>query len=403
MVFWYLGYGISALAVAYLALPLLSWTLILTKGSASLFKGHDATADDADPRAAVALLFIVPAHNEETVIARCVRSLVDQDYPPDQRSVVVIADNCTDETAQVAQEAGATCLIREEPTKPGKPYAIDWALRELGDLSRWKACIVIDADSEVASDFARILAQSAPFQGRVYQAYYGIANSGGSWLTRLATILSRARYEVEYPLKQRAGLNCPLTGNGMCVDCDILSRLGWTAFSLTENWELYADYTSRGIRIQLANKARLYALETESPSESRTRRSRWSRGRIQVLRMYWRAIAGARGIGLHQKVDALTELSALPPTVHGTVALLLAAISFLVFDGPPGQWLGFSALVTILPLATISVASLAKDPEPIRASGAFLIIPFYAVWRLFLLLETLLLHRDSTWKKTERR
>jgi cellulose synthase/poly-beta-1,6-N-acetylglucosamine synthase-like glycosyltransferase len=398
----YVGYAVLALLLAYLGLPLASWLMTLSKAflrrTSSGVRMHDDEAEDVP----VPLLFLVPAHNEAKVIERCVRSLMDQDYPRAMLSIVVIADNCDDETEHIVRGLGAECLVRVDPGHPGKPRAIAWALGELGDLSRWEACVIIDADSEVAPDFAKALASSAPLSNRVLQAYYGISNSGDSWLTRLARLLGRARYEVEYPLKSRAKLNCPLTGNGMCIGSEILGRHGWTAFSLTENWELYAEYTARGIRIDLADGARLYALESESLSSSRTRRSRWLRGRLHVLRAYWDPICRSRQIGWHQKLDAVAELAAMPPTVHAGVALAGAAVWFSVGSTSISNWLGAGLLLTLLPLASSSIIALARDPEPGKAIAALLRLPFYAIWRAALLIETLIFHRDSVWKKTER-
>lgn len=398
----YVVYAVAIPILAYLALPGAAWVATLYKAAVTRKprgQGNSRAGADVTP---VPLLFLVPAYNEAMVIERCVRSLLGQEYPPELLSVVVVADNCTDETEATASRLGARCLARTDPDHPGKPQAIAWALQRLGNLRQWDACVIIDADSEVAPEFAKCLVGCAPLRNEVFQAYYGISNPGGSWLTRLASVLSRARYEVEYPLKSRAGLNCPLTGNGMCIGTEILAEHGWTAFSLTENWELYADYTARGIRIGVANRARLFALETEGLSASRTRRSRWSRGRAQVLRSYWRPIARSRAIGWHQKLDTLAELANLPPTVHASVALMLAIVLYVVFHDAPSRWLASIALLTLLPLASINAISLAKDPQPLRTGAALLMLPFYAFWRACFFLETLLLHRGSVWRKTER-
>jgi cellulose synthase/poly-beta-1,6-N-acetylglucosamine synthase-like glycosyltransferase len=391
----YVGYAISALLLAYLGLPLVSWLMTLSKAALNR-ASPSRTREEPVP-----LLFVVPAHNEAKVIDRCVRSLLDQDYPGAMLSVVVVADNCGDDTEQIVRGLGAMCLVRVDPDHPGKPRAIAWALRELGDLSRWEACVIIDADSEVAPDFAKALASSAPLNNRVLQAYYGISNPDDSWLTRLARLLGRARYEVEYPLKSRAQLNCPLTGNGMCIGSEILGKYGWTAFSLTENWELYAEYTARGIRIDLAADARLYALESESLSSSRTRRSRWLRGRLQVLRTQWCPIFRSRMIGWHQKLDAVAELATLPPTVHASIAVA-GAIGLFSVHTAATDWLGAAILLTLLPLASTSIIALARDPEPGKTVAALLRLPFYAIWRALLVLETILFHREAVWRKTER-
>ena len=77
------------------------------------------------------LLLLVPAHNEELLIDSCVRSLIALDYPPARFSVVVIADNCTDRTADLARAASARCLERHDVEHPGKPRAVAWALKQL--------------------------------------------------------------------------------------------------------------------------------------------------------------------------------------------------------------------------------------------------------------------------------
>ena len=396
----YVGYGFLALLIAYLAIPFSSWLVTLIRAAARAKKRAEPDTDTRDP--STRLLFLVPAHNEAAVIGRCVESLLAQVYPAGMFSVVVVADNCDDDTESVAGGLGAECLVRHDRDNPGKPQAIAWALAEIGDLSPWDACVIIDADSEVAPDFAGALASFAPLSNKVLQAYYGISNPRRSWLTRLARLLGRARYEVEYPLKSRADLNCPLTGNGMCIGTEILGEHGWTAFSLTENWELYADYTAKGIRIDLAAEARLYALESESLSASRTRRSRWLRGRAHVLRKYGWPIWRSTRIGWAQKLDAIAELATLPPTVHASAAGMLGIGLIATLDSSVARWLGTVALLTLVPLATASVVSLAKDPEPFKTATALLLLPFYALWRAVLLVETLLLHRESVWRKTER-
>ena len=152
----YFGYAIAAVALAYLAVPLVSWLLTLLQASIRGMVRGDVL-DRGGLEKTVPLLFVVPAHNEGKVIGRCVGSLLAQDYPPEMLSVVVVADNCDDETERIAKGLGARCLVRVDPDNPGKPQAIAWALGELSDPTQWEACVIIDADSEVAPDFAKCL------------------------------------------------------------------------------------------------------------------------------------------------------------------------------------------------------------------------------------------------------
>src|SRR5438132_1746196 len=199
------------------------------------------------------LLFLVPAHDEELLVTACVQSIQALDYPAGTFRTVVIADNCADRTVELARAAGAECLERRDPLAPGKPQAVGWALRQLA-LGDYDACVIVDADTVVDRDFARALARWAPLRGKLLQACERPVNETDSWLTRLAGLLARRRGEVALPLKESAGLNCPLTCDGTCIGGDILVRDGWQATSLTENWELYARYTVAGVPIHFARE-----------------------------------------------------------------------------------------------------------------------------------------------------
>ena len=170
--------------VAVLWLPLISELLSLLRGDRRF-----ATLGPSNGEAP-RLLFLVPAHDEELLIAECARSLLDMAYPPASRRIIVIADNCSDQTARIAREQGAETLIRADPHAPGKPQAIAWALGQIA-LRDWDACVIIDADSTVAAGFASGLAKLAPLNDIAFQANFGVLNEFESWLTRLGGVLSR--------------------------------------------------------------------------------------------------------------------------------------------------------------------------------------------------------------------
>jgi len=77
------------------------------------------------------LLFLIPAHNEELLIQSCLASLARLDYPASRFDVLVIADNCTDRTSQIVQQAGVQCLQRSNPKLRGKAHALAWAVSQL--------------------------------------------------------------------------------------------------------------------------------------------------------------------------------------------------------------------------------------------------------------------------------
>ena len=383
---------LSAL-VAFLWLPALSELAALFR------RGHRAPVERNGSTAR--LLFLVPAHDEQSLIAECVDSLVRMSHPEDSRRIVVIADNCSDATARVAREHGAEVLERDDTASPGKPRAIRWALDQ-SDLDRWDACVIVDADSTVHPGFATALARFMPLRSCAVQAYFGTRNEWDSWLTRLAGVLARCRYEVSYPLRQAAGLNSPMTGNGMCIGAGLLSDGGWQAFSLTENWELYASYTAGGVPIHYARDALLLSEEARSMNEGATQRRRWLAGRLWVFRKWWRPLLSSNKIGWHQKLDALAELAGPSPVIHLVLALAIAALSLLAVGGSPGTWLAILAFGSLAPLIVTTGIVIARHPQPVKTLISFVMLPPYAVWRILTALRTLILP-GKVWRKTERR
>ena len=347
------------------------------------------------------LLFLIPAHDEETIIAKCVRSIMSMDYPRDRMRVVVIADNCKDQTASLARSEGAECIERHDSLLIGKPQALAWGIKSLLG-SQWDACVIIDADTVVHASFAKALAARGPLNSVVVQGYFATLNENESWLTRLAGVLARCRYELSYPLRAKAGLNCPLTGNGMCIGRDLLAISGWQAFSLTENWELYASYTAAGIRIHYAQDALLYSLEVSSLKQGYSQRRRWLAGRLLVAHKWVAQLAGSRSISLHQKFDIIAELTALPPVLHLSIAMLVGIAGLFVTPVPYGAIIGILAITSVGSLAAQAAISITRHPNPRATIMAFVFLPFYVVWRLVTAVRTLLTLGDQTWRKTAR-
>lgn len=343
------------------------------------------------------LLVLVPAHNEEIMVAACIRSLLHMRYPAECRSVVVIADNCDDRTAEVARAAGARCLERRDPLHPGKPHAIAWALASM-PLDSYEAVVIIDADTVVGQDFATGLAEAAPLEEKAVQAYFDVDNRTETALTRLAAVLASANHRFAYPLKQRAGLNTPLVGNGMCIGTDVLRTHGWTAFCIAEDWEMYAQLTTRGVPIEGAPHAVLYAQEAHTLRQSLTQRQRWTAGKLTVLGRHGPALMRSRRVSLRQKLDAIGELSAPGPVLHLGVATLGAGTGLLLGSA----WIAPVLLATLLRPCLYSVLALRVQPDPGKALAAFAFLPVYALWRIGAAVGALGMLGDKPWIRTER-
>ncbi len=346
------------------------------------------------------LLFLVPAHDEELLIDACVRSLLYQRDHHGQVDVVVIADNCTDHTATLARAAGARCLVRDDRARPGKPHAIAWALERLS-IAATDAVVIIDADTIVAPDFAAHLMASGPLRSKAMQAFFDVSNPDESPLTRMAAVLATAMHRLAYPLKQRAGLNVPLVGNGMLFGSDILVRHGWHAFSICEDWEMYALLSEQGIPIQSVPAARLYAQEARSLRQSSSQRQRWTAGKLTVLTRIGPRLLATKRIGVRQKLDACAELAAPGPALHLGLVGALGAVCLLLRG--PGSVLAIVALIaSLLRPLTYAAVALTMQPQPRRALTAFAFLPVYTVWRIGTAVLALRMLGNKPWIRTQR-
>ena len=345
------------------------------------------------------LLFLIPAHNEELLIQSCLASLARLDYPANRFDILVVADNCTDRTSQIVQQAGVRCLQRSNPELRGKPHALAWAVSHV-PLHELEAVVIVDADTVLRSDFARAVAQFAPLRDKAVQPYNDVANPGDNALTRMAAVLSTANHRFAYGLKKSAGLNVPLSA-GMCLGADLLQRYGWPVFSIGEDLEFYAFLTERGTRIEAAPGARLFAQEAQSLRQSASQRKRWTGGKLTVLARYSRRLLLSRQIGPAQKLDVLAELSSVGPAVH--LGIVLTAIAAAVLTRPLGAtWIAAGFAASLIRPGIYAALAIAVDPQPLRTLLAFGYLPFYTVWRLGTAVAALGMVGDKPWVQTRR-
>lgn len=388
------------LAVAVLIIAVLAlWMPLTSEILCLIFRRKAGKAVDGLPETP-RLLFLVPAHDEELLIADCVRSLMQLDYPVTHRRVLVIADNCTDATAALARESGADVLERVDAQRPGKPRALAWALDQV-KLSEWDACIVVDADSIVAPQFAAGVAKLAPLNDIVFQPNNLVQNEFDNWLTRLGGLLGRSRFYVTYPLKQSAALNCPIS-NGMGFGTNLLIRDGWQSFSITEDTELYAVYTEAGVSIRHAAGADLFSQEARSLPQGAIQRRRWIAGRFEIARNWIPRLLRSPRVSWRQKLDAIVELILPAPVLHLLVIVSIGALALLVVGGRAGRWIAIAGAASLLGIVVTTLTAIALHPQPWKTVASFLMLPMYAVWRIVVLVRTVATVGDRSWRRTAR-
>src|SRR5215213_6200546 len=228
------------------------------------------------PRFAV----IIPAHNEEHTIPNTLESLDELDYPPECYGVFVIADNCSDATAEVARGYGCTVLERAAPERRAKGYALSWAFERIPE--EYDAVVVVDADTKVDSklldSFARAYDHSTALQAWQVQV-------AGSSVSSVASYVASALQNYLKPWgRENLGLSAGLGGNGMCIPRTLLEEVPWRRFGLGEDIEYHADLVLAGKRVRFVPEARVEAIAPHTLRSLQSQRSRWERGRVEALR-----------------------------------------------------------------------------------------------------------------------
>ena len=271
-------------AVAVLGLPGAVAGVYLAGLSAlsALSAGAVAEPGVADHHLNVTVL--VPAHNEQLNIEATVTSLLNTDYSVQHRRVVVVADNCSDDTAVRAGAAGAEVLVRTDPINRGKGFALEHGLAEVMKIPWTDVVVVVDADTIVSTNLLRALTAIVSGGEHAVQADYQVRNPGDSWRTRLLHIAFTAFHQVRSSGRERLGLSCGLRGNGMAFSRDALQRVPHQVHSVVEDLEYGIRLARDGIRVAYAPQAWVRGDMPADASASQTQRDRWEGGRRLIRR-----------------------------------------------------------------------------------------------------------------------
>lgn len=345
---------------------------------------------------------IVPAHNEELVIENLLRSAKALDYPGECLEMIVIADNCTDRTEEIVTQSGMSCLVRTDPERRGKPYALQWAFQQI-DLQKYDAFVIIDADTTIDPKFLKSMNLALHEGHEIIQGYLGILNPDETWLTRLMVIPGVLKYRYRYRGKKRLGFSCPLMGNGMCFARRVITQYGWDALSLTENWEYYIKSVLRGI-FPTYEEAYIYSLTADTTQRGRTQRERWLKGRLECIRGYfWHLLKAAVTKRDLRILDCAVELIlpsiSMLANLSGLQFILSIVHCFWVRAIYPS--VAWAALLPILITSYFVFGAAASQPSR-KTWFSLLRAPIFLSWKFLLTIRGFATRRETGWRKTER-
>ncbi len=307
---------------------------------------------------------IVPAHDEEQVIAETVRSLRAIDYPRELFRVVVVADNCTDATAERAREAGAEVLVRTDLENRGKPYACKHGMDHVLDgEGRPDAVVIVDADNVVSANVLLEFNSRLRKGERVIQAYLDTKNPDDTWVTSMYAISYwiLARFIQLGPVQ--AGLPCQLGGTGFCIESGVLEEYGWDVTSITDDLEYTMRVVLNGINPTWAHDAIVYDEKPLTMRASLRQRLRWMQGHWDVAMRYtWPLLKKAFRDGSLGAFHCALYCLGPTRTVLWGFTLVFAWLPFifpevlaLAIHPFPGLWVGIgvSAFFILYPLVLL--------------------------------------------------
>lgn len=384
--------AVLALPALYLAV-VCGYLFLITLG-AWLFR---VRADYGAEPLKIALL--VPAHNEEQGIRYILSDANTLDYPPSKFSIFVIADNCTDATAEKARAMNATVFERNDPVHRGKGQALDWCLRAHAKLlAGYDAIALVDADMNIHPRFLRELSASFSGGAQVVQALNTVAHPESNWRTSLGFVGFSVINHLRPSGRRFFGGTAELKGSGMAFRAPLLLKYGWPAHSLAEDAEFSKRLLLDGVLVDYNPRAIVTSEIPATTYQARIQQQRWEGGKIHVLRTYLpvllRAFFKRPSIA---RLDALLDILVPPQSM---LVLLLGACLVLSVPVHPLLTLHFALCLLAVAFYVLSALALARASVVIWLALAA--VPLLLIWKLPVYLRLALSRGAQAWQRTPR-
>ena len=360
---------------------------------------------DTISSAAPHLVVVVPAHNEEQLVERCVTTVLRQTYPRALYRVVVVADNCTDATASTAVASGAEVMIRDEPASRGKGRALRWAVDRLfAEPDVIDGIVVVDADSIADENLLAALAAEMRAGAAVVQADYELMDDDEGRRSGMARAGFLLFHRVRFTGRQRLGLPANVVGNGMLFTRRVLEMHLWDAFTGAEDLEYSMRLRLDGVRPRFAPEARIFGPGAASRTSAVRQRLRWEGGRFHVVRTMLPQLAAAawrrRDVS---DLDAIVDL-ATPPLGLLTLALAggTALVAVATVLGVAAGWSLIPWMVGLAATPAFVVIGLASAGESGLIRSVLLGAPRFIAWKAFAYVRLVGGFDVYRWDRTER-
>jgi cellulose synthase/poly-beta-1,6-N-acetylglucosamine synthase-like glycosyltransferase len=385
------------LLAAGVPLVLLSLILFVEVVAAALPRADELPASTGR-RPGLAVL--VPAHNEALVISGTLTALRSQLCAGDR--LLVVADNCTDDTAKLAESAGAEVLHRHDTEHPGKGYALDYGLQYLG-CEPPEVVVIIDADCTAGPGAIERIARRSAKTGRPVQALYLMSSPRRATIGgRIAEFAWQVKNQVRPLGARRLGMPCQFMGSGMAIPWRLLSSVDMATGNIVEDLKLGIDLALRGSPVLFEPGALVCSEFPGSEAALKSQRTRWEHGHLHTIVKAVPAVLAKSLYTMDLQLCWLAMDLLVPP-----LSLLLCLVGLFLLVTIPVTLLGAGALPLCLGLCSLSLllaailCAWALWGRQLLALSDLFFLPAYVLAKLPIY-GRYLVRRQREWVKTDR-
>lgn len=272
---------------------------------------------------------MICARNEAAVIADLIDSIKTQTYPQDLIDIFVMADNCSDNTADIASSHGAHVYSRFHTEKVGKGYALEALMNHIREdyPEGFDGYFVFDADNILEHDYIEQMNRKFSDGHNIVTGFRNSKNFADNWISAGNSLwfLWDSKY-LNYP-RYLLGISCTVSGTGFLFSRRIAEKLGgWPYHMLTEDWQFSFDQVTKGEKIAFCRQAVLYDEQPTSFIVSCRQRIRWCRGLLEVNVRYMKKVF--KGI-FHGSFSCFDIILYAPTYVLSVASLALNLVMIL--------------------------------------------------------------------------
>ncbi len=321
---------------------------------------------------------LISARNEKQVIGNLINSIHSQTYPQELIDIWLVADNCTDNTADLCRSMGCNVIERFNKEKIGKGYALSYLLSSMlasGAHKKYDAFLVFDADNLLNREYIAEMNKAYQAGYNVLTSYRNSTNIAQNWVSSGAALWFVRESRFVNRTRSALGNSCHVGGTGFLFSRKIMERNGgWKFFLMTEDLEFTIDCILHGDRIGYCSTAMLYDEQPVSFTQSWTQRVRWSKGFLQVFRYY--------GLSLIKWAIRERDFSAIDLTlmicpfmlislIRYSLAVIFAALGYLSWYSLLGDVssYGISIVTAFLGMMALAAVTSLLEHDKIDATN----------------------------------